>query len=397
MKHASERFHAFDALRAAMMLLGVALHSSTAYSTFPDVWWLKDPVTSRWLDAFLLFIHSFRLPAFFVMSGFFAALLIGRRGWQGFLENRVARLGLPFLLGMLVLYPILKICSVFAYFLVRDSDAVGRTLGWLREGRLERAIEPMHLWFLEILMWLCLAVAPLAPRLTRWLSHPWFRTILASRLAPLFWAVMTFFTLLTMEFGILDTPHNFAPHFRILGAYAVFFAFGWGLYCHRESLPLLRNAGWPHLGLAVVFTFLTIGAIDRQIANRAVRDWPAFVATCAGTALTAWCMIFGLIGLFLRYFSQPSQRQRYLSDSAYWLYLVHPPVLVVLQLPMMLLPWPAELKALVGLALAIPILLASYHYLVRSTWLGVILNGRKYPPQSQTTAIETCLEPQASV
>jgi peptidoglycan/LPS O-acetylase OafA/YrhL len=146
-----------------------------------------------------------------------------------------------------------------------------------------------------------------------------------------------------------------------------------------------------------VFTFLTIGAIDRQIANRAVRDWPAFVATCAGTALTAWCMIFGLIGLFLRYFSQPSQRQRYLSDSAYWLYLVHPPVLVVLQLPMMLLPWPAELKALVGLALAIPILLASYHYLVRSTWLGVILNGRKYPPQSQTTAIETCLEPQASV
>lgn len=331
------------------------------------------------------------------MSGFFAALLISRRGWQGFLENRVARLGLPFLLGMLVLYPFLKIAAVFAYFLVRDPNAWNRTLGWLAEGRLERAIEPMHLWFLEILMWLCLAAAPLAPRLTRWLGRPWFRSILASRLAPVFWSLLTFFTLLSMEFGILDTPHNFAPHFRIIAAYAVFFAFGWGLYCHRASLPLLRGAGWPHLCLAVLFTFITLGAIDRQVANRAVRSWPAFLATCAGTALTAWCMIFGLIGLFLRYFSQPSPRQRYLSDSAYWLYLVHPPVLVALQLPMMLLPWPAELKAVIGLLLAVPILLASYHYFVRSTWLGVILNGRKYPAQLQTVAIETCLEPQASV
>lgn len=393
----SERFHAFDALRASMMLLGVALHSATAYSTFPDVWWLKDPRTSHWLDAFLLFLHSFRLPAFFVMSGFFAALLIGRRGWQGFLENRVARLGLPFLLGMLFLYPILKLSSVFAYFLVRDTDPWGRTAGWLAEGRLERAIEPMHLWFLEILMWLCLAAAPLAPGLTRWLSRPWFRTLVSSRWAPLFWALITFLTLLPMEFGILDTPHNFAPQFRIIGAYAVFFTFGWGLYCHRDALPLLRNAGWTHIALALAFTFFTLGAIDRQVANRAVRDWPAFFATCAGTALSAWFMTFGLIGLFLRHCSNPSPRFRYLSDSSYWLYLVHPPVLIAAQLPMFFVPWPAEIKAIAGLCFALPILLASYRYGVRATWIGALLSGRKYPATPQTTAIETCLEPQASV
>lgn len=397
MQHAPQRYHAFDALRAAMMLLGVALHSATAYSTFPDVWWLKDPQTSHWLDAFLLFLHAFRLPAFFVMSGFFAALLIDRRGWQGFLENRAARLCLPFLLGSLVLFPILKTSSVFAYYLLHQPDPLGRTLTWLGEDRLARTVEPMHLWFLEILMWLCLAAAACAPLLTRTLRRPWFQTLLASRWAPLVWAVPTFLTLLPSELGILDTPHNFSLNAHIVLAYAVYFSFGWGLFCHREALPVLRSFGWPQIALALVFIFFTFGAIDRQIAHRTTRDWPAFLATCAGTALAGWLMTFGLIGLFLRHAAAPSPRHRYLSDAAYWIYLVHPPVLVAIQIPMFYLPLPPELKAVIGVAFAIPVLLASYRYLVRATWVGVILNGRKHPARVQTAPIETCLEPQASV
>ena len=280
----SERYHAFDALRAAMMLLGVFLHSATAYATFPDVWWLKDPHPSQTGDALILLIHTFRLPVFFVMSGFFAALLVERRGPQGFLENRAARLGLPFLLGMLVLYPMLKISSVFAWALTSQPDAWAFTRSWLAQGKLERAIEPMHLWFLEILMWLCLAAAALAPRLTRALSAPWFRSLLGSPLAPVAWAALSFPTLLVSEFGMLDTPHNFAPNFHIVLAYAVFFVFGWGLYCHRESLRLLRRAGWGHVVASSACALLTFFSISQQVARREMRLWPAFLATAALSA-----------------------------------------------------------------------------------------------------------------
>lgn len=375
----SARYHAFDALRAAMMLLGVALHGATAYSTFPDAWWLKDPVTSRSADLFILFIHTFRLPAFFVMSGFFAALLIERRGRQGFLENRAARLGLPFLLGMLAMYPFLKLSSVYCHFLTRDPDPWGRTLSWLAQGRLERSIEPMHLWFLEILMWLCLAAAAFAPALDRTLGAPWFLRLLRSRSAIPFWSFLTFLTLLLTEVGILDTPHNFSLHAHIVAAYAVFFCFGWGLYRHRDSLDAFHRIHPAVLLLALPCLYLAGGAIDSQLAVRPVRDWFAFGASAALNAFMAWLFIFALIGLFLRRCSQPSPRPRYLSDSAYWLYLFHPPVLVLVQMPMMSLSWPAEVKFVLGLACALPVLFFTYDRWVRPTWLGAILNGRACP------------------
>ncbi len=355
----------------------------------------EGPQTSRGADLLALYIHAFRLPAFFVMSGFFAALLVSRRGWQGFLENRVARLGLPFILTMLAAYPFLKICSVFAHYATRRPDAWAATMAWLGQGRLEKSIEPMHLWFLETLMLVCLGAAWAAPWLNRALGGPWFRRLMGSWLAPLAWAAATFVTLLTSEFGILDTPHSFAPHFGIVAAYAVFFAFGWGVYLHRESLDSLRRGGWAYLGLSVVLMLATIPALDAQMAHRGVRMWPALAATASLTALTAWLVILGMIGLFLKHASGASAWQRYLSDSAYWLYLMHPPALVIVQLPMMALPWPAEVKFVLGIVFAVPVLLWSYDRLVRPTWLGVVLNGRRYERWSPQPAVRAWAAPVA--
>jgi hypothetical protein len=54
------------------------------------------------------------------------------------------------------------------------------------------------------------------------------------------------------------------------------------------------------------------------------------------------------------------------------------PVLVVLQVAAAETSLPPALKALVVFAASLAILLGSYHVLVRFTWVGAILNGRKY-------------------
>ena len=71
-----QRYHAFDSLRAAMMLLGLVIHSAMGYVTFPTdrVWPFKDPHPSTVFDLLVTFIHTFRMPVFFVIAGFFLLL-----------------------------------------------------------------------------------------------------------------------------------------------------------------------------------------------------------------------------------------------------------------------------------------------------------------------------------
>ena len=62
-------------------------------------------------------------------------------------------------------------------------------------------------------------------------------------------------------------------------------------------------------------------------------------------ALGMWCMIFGITGLFLRYFSGHSPLWRYLCDSSYFIYLAHVPVLLALQIATFYVPLPAPIIA----------------------------------------------------
>ena len=187
---------------------------------------------------------------------------------------------------------------------------------------------------------------------------------------------------------MLDTPHSFSPHWHVVAAYLVFYAFGWGLYEQREALPRMQRFGVKEMaaGATLMIPYMTL--IGLQLAQRGTRIWPAFLMTALLSGLIAWLMIYGLIGLCLRHFSAASERVRYFSDAAYWVYLAHPPVLVALQIPMMSLPVSPWIKFAFGIAAAFPILLWSYDRLVRDTWVGLALNGKRQPRwQSQRASV----------
>jgi glucans biosynthesis protein C len=373
------RYHAFDSLRGAMMLLGVVLHSATMYSTIDGVWWLKDPSTGRWADTLIGFLHAFRLPAFFVMAGFFACLLKEKRGWQAMLENRMARLGLPFLVAMITIFPFLKMISVYGYFAGRGLGPWAATLDWLGRGRFNATLEPGHMWFLETLMWTILV----ALAVSRWLDRlegGWFLRVMTAWWGWAVMALVSYPTLLLTEVGLLDTPKGFTPNWHVVGAYLVFFAFGWGLYRNRAAIGAMRRGGWPEMLFALALLPPTIMGLIAQMENRDTRLWGPYLAVAALTAITAWLMIYGLLGLFLRKYSEASPLSRYLSDSAYWVYLAHPVALIVIQFPMMALPVHGSVKFVLGVAFAVPLLYWSYDRLVRPTWIGVLLNGRRSEP-----------------
>jgi glucans biosynthesis protein C len=103
----------------------------------------------------------------------------------------------------------------------------------------------------------------------------------------------------------------------------------------------------------------------------------AKLAEASVYAIAGWAWTFAMIGMSLRFLSGFSRIRRYLADASYWMYLVHIPLVVALQAGVSHMPWAAPVKLLFVLGVTLPVLLASYQLLVRNTFVGVILNGRK--------------------
>ena len=89
-------------------------------------------------------------------------------------------------------------------------------------------------------------------------------------------------------------------------------------------------------------------------------------------------LIFGITGVFIKYFSQKSKRLRYISDGSYWVYLIHLPFTILIPGFLGGLLFPALIKFLITLVLTSAICFGTYHLLVRKTFIGKFLNGKKY-------------------
>ncbi len=100
-----ERRHDLDALRAAAMLLGIAYHAALSFAAGMP-WFVQDTRQTVGLYYFESASHGFRMPLFFLISGFFTAMLWQKRGLRGLWANRLTRILLPCLLGLVTIVPL---------------------------------------------------------------------------------------------------------------------------------------------------------------------------------------------------------------------------------------------------------------------------------------------------
>ena len=151
----AERYHSLDGLRASMMLLGIVLHATWYFVPV----WFGHPITdvsANWgIAHFFYWVHLFRMQAFFLVAGFFAHLLIQKRGLWRFLSNRGLRIAVPFLLFTTALYPVMTYQTVAGGLLsgrIQSSESTWRL--FLEEMSKLKLSEvwPIHFWFLYCLL-----------------------------------------------------------------------------------------------------------------------------------------------------------------------------------------------------------------------------------------------------
>jgi len=375
-----QRYHSLDALRAAMMLLGLVLHSAASYIQAPIGWmWpYQDSQTSPFFNLLLAFIHLFRMPVFFVMAGFFAALLYHRDGPAGFVRNRVKRVLLPLVIFWPIVIPLTWLGFVFA------ARQVGGPMVWDFVRDLPPLKRPVfgHLWFLyDLLLFYAAAllVVPAASRMSarvRQCVADVFRAMTTRRWGVLVLAGVTTITVLPMERPTIETSAALVPPARILAAYAVFFAFGWLLFSQRDVVESFA-ARWRSTfaaGMAATLAYITV-----LLARRSLDPTWWHVSGVIVGAVAVWLLIFGITGAFVRYLSIPKPLVRYFSDASYWMYLLHVVPITWCAGLLARSDAPAFAKFGVVLGVAIAVTVATYHYFIRSTAVGELLNGRRYP------------------
>ena len=245
-----------------------------------------------------------------------------------------------------------------------------------------------HLWFLYFL---CLILVPYAAwawiaGLMNWNGPPaWMLRSpgVLVWLVPLTMVPQWFNGLLIPSFGP-DTSLTLTPFPHVLVLYAVYFFVGAAYFdCAAAEQPLGR-CWWILLPLALLVVF-PIGMAAVHDPGLLAKHIPAgsirLIAVFA-QALYAWLMIFGMIGLFKKICAQENQTVRFVSDSSYWLYLAHIPLLFPIQSMLRSLDVSAFIKMPVVCLLTTGILLVSYRFMVRYTWLGRMLNGRRDRPEA---------------
>ena len=91
--HMADRFHSLDFLRAFALLMGVLLHVLMLFLEPADG---SEPRLGA--SIIFIWIHTWRMPLFMLLAGFFTALSLARRDVGNYVLNRLIRLGAPILL-----------------------------------------------------------------------------------------------------------------------------------------------------------------------------------------------------------------------------------------------------------------------------------------------------------
>ncbi|MFO0581780.1 MAG: acyltransferase family protein [Anaeromyxobacter sp.] len=391
----NERLHALDAVRALALVLGVLFHAGFSFlpGLPPGLWARVDASPSAAIGVLVFASHVFRMTLFFLVAGFFARALFRRRGAAGFWRDRLRRILVPLVAGWLVLFP-----AVTAVWLWGLRETFGGTLPPPPAGLPPPppgAFPLTHLWFLYQLLvlyvlvlaarGLALAVAgrlrldlgALADAAVRRLA----RTGAAALVLPLpLVAALALREDWVIWFGIPTPDRSLIPELPALAGYGTAVAFGW--LVHRQAAHLLEGWArrWPaHLAVAAAATSACLAIAGPSPVLVPAPRGAATAAYAALYGLAAWCWTFALVGLAVRFLSRPSPRLRYLADASYWIYLAHLPLVAALQVLAGPLPlhWSVKFPAIVAVALAV--LLLSYRWFVRGTFIGQTLNGRRLP------------------
>lgn len=347
------RIPALESLRSVLLLLGIVVHSAMI---LPEFYPKSSPFDTSAMRYIYSSIHVWRVPTYFIISGFLSAALFSRGSIWDFIRGRFKRVTSVLLAAQLFIIPFFILAGGRC-----DLCAPYGGTSWLQVGWL-------HLWFLYDLI-LITHLVVFVIWLKRKLPKNW-QTAIASTLGKAKFGPVSTVSLALLSTAIPSTfePDNLLrinfgviPDLPLLAYHGLFFVVGWVIW-RNKNLAELQASMWINIGFATTLALFVYGVGFPNIlfAN-----------------LTTWFAALGIIGLFLNYLNDPKPTWTFLNDAAYWVYLWHAIVILALCWIFNQLGLNIWVNLVASSAVTIAITLITYRWFVAPTLIGKYISGRR--------------------
>jgi len=335
----STRLHYLDWLRVLAILGVIVFHAVHPFDYIG--WHINDPEPSVPVTLFIVSLYPMGMPLFFLISGAGSWFALRRRTGRQYASERVTRLLVPFLVGSLVLTPIMAYYEMshkglyegtFAGFLLDPEGirAFFTEFHILRFGPSVFGTLGYHLWFLGYLFAFSLIALPL---------FLWLRGASGKRLIEgLGWLcgkrgglLLLIIPLTLIQVALrpaFPAEHDWADFATML----VFFVSGYILYSDerltratRRDWPLAMALGLLTSALILSSTLSGIGASPSNISSELdlVLQWS--VLSVNGLS---WSLF--IISMGMRYLDFRNRWLEYGQTAIMPLFLLHQPVIIAI-------------------------------------------------------------------
>jgi uncharacterized protein (DUF2147 family)/peptidoglycan/LPS O-acetylase OafA/YrhL len=371
-----ERRHDLDALRVFGCYLLFLFHVGMVYNPAP-FFHVRNDESSLLFLILCGFISLWHMPLLFLLAGWSAAASLRSRGVGAFLHERASKLAVPLVAGCILLAPLIKYLELLSgqdlnhrgLFVTQTVQESMRSVLPVDLPRAEPFDESFlaflptfftdldrftwsHLWFLAYLLTFTLVLLPVLVPLAR--REP-------SRARPSrVWVYLPILPLALIQLTLRERfpgPYNLYNDWASVAFYATFLASGFALAVVPGFEERLRAEWRRVLALGLAATGVLLAAVLGVFESAPV--------VLAGSAVAGWCFVVALLGFARERVMRSGPGLRYLAESAFPIYVLHQPVVVVLGAGVVLLPLGIATKFVLLLVGSVASTLALYHFGVR--------------------------------
>ncbi len=387
MDQTKERQYYIDWLRIMLILSVFLFHIGMIFNSWP--WHIKnDEQYGGALRQLMTFLHSWRMPLLFMLSGAGTYFALGKRTSGQYLSERFKRLVIPLAFGIFTLVPV----QVYIEKINQFSSLVEYYPHMFEGIYPEGNFSWHHLWFIAYLFVISLFISPFLnflrserfQRFTTWIE----RIVIKPFALNIFIIPLLLSQIILRPFFETET-NDLVNDWASITYYIIFFFAGFILLPVRNITEAMRKYRLLYLAevIAVTIVMFKVPYMARsEESGEIIRD--------VSSIFLAWSCAMTAIGFAKQYFNKNSQLRKLANEAIYPFYLLHQPVIVITGYFTIQLDVAVVWKVIIVLLSSFTLTTAIYWFLIRPFNLSRIIFGMKKTEKTKKDpGISNSLEP----